>query len=119
MFGCVFVLAVWNMALAQIILKRELKLWKIPQGTESRVATFHAEICVMFCQCVCVCVCVCVFLCVSARGRMFTKICFSDLSMVKCGSGRHLMCLGLMIYYNNKTNINSDTKKVGSLVSVI
>ena len=39
------VLAVYNKA--QIISNREFKLWNFLQGTESRVATFLAEKCVM------------------------------------------------------------------------
>ena len=44
---CVCVLAVYNKAQAQIISKREFKLWTFLRGTESRVATFLAETCVM------------------------------------------------------------------------
>ena len=46
---CVYVcvLAVYNKAQAQRISKREFKLWTFLQGTESRVATFLAETCVM------------------------------------------------------------------------
>ena len=44
---CVCVLAVYNKAQAQRISIREFKLWTFLQGTESRVATFHAETCVM------------------------------------------------------------------------
>jgi len=44
------VLAVFNKAQAQIISNREFKLWRFLQGTESRVATFLAETCVMFYQ---------------------------------------------------------------------
>ena len=46
---CVFVcvLAVYNKAQAQRISNREFKLWTFLQGTESRVATFLAETCVM------------------------------------------------------------------------
>ena len=54
---CLCVLAVYNKAQAQIISNREFKLWSFLQGTESRVATFHAETCVMSHQsllCVCV-----------------------------------------------------------------
>ena len=51
-FVCVCVLAVYNKAQAQRISNREFKLWTFLQGTESRVATFLAETCVM---CVCVC----------------------------------------------------------------
>jgi len=80
----VCVLALYNKAQAHRISNREFKLWTIIQGTESRVATFHAEKCVMSHQslsrqatksesptavvfgsktsksdqCVCVCVCV-------------------------------------------------------------
>jgi len=66
-------LAVYNKAQARRIL----------QETESRVATFHAETCVMSHQslslslslwggvlCVCMYVCVCVCVCVSARSRV-------------------------------------------------
>ena len=45
--GSVCVLAVYNKAQAQIISNREFKLWTFLQGTESRVATFLAETCVM------------------------------------------------------------------------
>ena len=41
------VLAVYNKAQAQRISNREFKLWTFLQGTESRVATFLAETCVM------------------------------------------------------------------------
>ena len=41
------VLAVYYKAQAQIISNREFKLWTFLQGTESRVATFLAETCVM------------------------------------------------------------------------
>ena len=45
---CVCVcLAVYNKAQAQRIANREFKLWTFLQGTESRVATFLAETCVM------------------------------------------------------------------------
>ena len=44
---CVCVLAVNNKARAQRISNREFKLWTFLQGTESRVATFLAETCVM------------------------------------------------------------------------
>ena len=46
---CVYVcvLAVYHKAQAQIISNREFKLWSFLQGTESRVATFLAETCVM------------------------------------------------------------------------
>jgi len=46
---CVCVLAVYNKAQAQAqrISNREFKLWTFLQGTESRVATFLAETCVM------------------------------------------------------------------------
>jgi len=49
---CVCVLAVYNKAQAQIVWNREFKLWTFLQGTEYRVATFHAETCVMSHQCV-------------------------------------------------------------------
>ena len=42
-----FFLVVYNKAQAQIISNREFKLWRFLQGTESRVATFLAETCVM------------------------------------------------------------------------
>jgi len=45
LFECV--LAAYNKAQAQRILNREFKLWTFLQGTESRVATFLAETCVM------------------------------------------------------------------------
>ena len=51
-----YVITMWNKALAQRIAKCELKLWTILQGTESRVVTFHAETCVSSPQCECVCV---------------------------------------------------------------
>ena len=51
----VCVLAVYNKAQAQRISNREFKLWTFLQGTESRVATFLAETCVMSHQPVCVC----------------------------------------------------------------
>ena len=41
------VLAVYNKARAQRISNREFKLWTFLQGTESTVATFLAETCVM------------------------------------------------------------------------
>ena len=44
---CVCVLAVYNKAQAQRISNREFKLWTFLQGTESKVATFLAEIFVM------------------------------------------------------------------------
>jgi len=45
---CVFFfLAVYNKAQAQRISNREFKLWTFLRGTESRVATFLAETCVM------------------------------------------------------------------------
>jgi len=44
---CVCVLAVWNKAQAQRITKRELQVRIILQKTKSRVATFHAETCVL------------------------------------------------------------------------
>ena len=44
---CVCVLAMYYKAQAQIISNREFKLWTFLQGTESRVATFLAETCVM------------------------------------------------------------------------
>ena len=44
---CVCVLAVYNKAQAQRISNREFKLWMFLQGTEFRVATFLAEICVV------------------------------------------------------------------------
>ena len=44
---CVCVLAVYYKAQAQIISNSEFKLWTFLQGTESRVATFLAETCVM------------------------------------------------------------------------
>ena len=44
---CVFFFTVYNMAQAQRISNREFKLWKFLQRTESRVATFLAETCVM------------------------------------------------------------------------
>ena len=44
---CVCVLAVYYKAQAQRISNREFKLWTFLQGTESRVATFLAETCVM------------------------------------------------------------------------
>ena len=40
---CVYRLAVYNKAQAQIISNLEFQLWTIQRGTESRVATFHAE----------------------------------------------------------------------------
>ena len=46
-FVCVCVLAVYNKAQAQRISNRGFKLWTFLQETESRVATFHAETCVM------------------------------------------------------------------------
>ena len=46
-FVCVCVSVVWNKALAQRISNGEFKLLAILQGTESRVATFLAETCVM------------------------------------------------------------------------
>jgi len=52
----VCVSAVYHKAQAQGISNREFKLWTFLQETESRVATFHAETCVVW---VCVCVCVC------------------------------------------------------------
>ena len=45
--ACVCVLAVYNKAQAQRISNREFKLWTFLQGTESRVATFLAETCLM------------------------------------------------------------------------
>ena len=44
---CVCVLAVYYKAQAQIISNREFKLRTFLQGTESRVATFLAETCVV------------------------------------------------------------------------
>ena len=44
---CLCVLAVYNKAQAQRISNREFKLWTFLQGTESRVATFLDETCVM------------------------------------------------------------------------
>ena len=44
-YVCVCVLAVYNKA--QRISNHEFKLWTFFQGTESRVATFLAETCVM------------------------------------------------------------------------
>ena len=44
---CVCVLALYNKAQAQRISNREFKLWTFLQGTESRVATFLADTCVM------------------------------------------------------------------------
>ena len=44
---CVCVLAVYNKAQAQRISNREFKLSTFLQGTESRVATFLAQACVM------------------------------------------------------------------------
>jgi len=44
---CVCVLAVYYKAQAQRISNREFKHWTFLQGTESRVATFLAETCVM------------------------------------------------------------------------
>ena len=41
------VLAVYNKAQTQRISKREFKLWTFLQGTESSMATFHAQTCVM------------------------------------------------------------------------
>ena len=41
--ACMCVLAVYNKAQAQRISNREFKLWTFLQGTESRVATFLAE----------------------------------------------------------------------------
>ena len=49
---CVCVLAVYNKAQAHRISNREFKLWTFLQGSESRVATFLAETCVMSHQCV-------------------------------------------------------------------
>ena len=50
------VLAVYNTAQAQRISNCEFTLWTFLQETESRVATFLAETCVMSHQCVFVCV---------------------------------------------------------------
>ena len=44
---CVCFLVVYNKAQAQRISNREFKLWTFLQGTESRMATFLAEICVI------------------------------------------------------------------------
>ena len=44
---CVCFLAVYNKPQAQRISNREFKLWTFLRGTESRVATFLAETCVM------------------------------------------------------------------------
>ena len=44
---CVCVLAVYNKAQAQIISNCGFKLWTFLQGTDSRVAAFLAETCVM------------------------------------------------------------------------
>ena len=63
---CERVLAVYNKAHAQRIANCEFKLWTFLRGTESRVAIFLAETCVM---CVCVCMFVCVCECVCARAR--------------------------------------------------
>ena len=70
MYACVFVcvLAVYNKVQAQRILTREFKLWTFLQGSESRVATFLAEICVMSHQSLCVCVCA------RARARVAGRI---------------------------------------------
>ena len=46
---CVCVLAMNNKAQAQRVSNREFKLWTFLQGTQSRVATFLAEVCV--CEC--------------------------------------------------------------------
>ena len=43
----VYVLAVNNKAQAERISNGEFKLWTFLQGTGSRVATFHAEKCVV------------------------------------------------------------------------
>ena len=58
---CVCVLDVYNKAQTQRISNREFKLWTFLQGTESRVATFLAETCVM---------CVCERVCVSESARL-------------------------------------------------
>ena len=47
---CVCVLDMNNRAPAQRISNCEFNLWMILQGTESRVAIFHAETCTMFDQ---------------------------------------------------------------------
>ena len=46
---CVLFLFVWNKALAQIISKREFKIWTILYGNASRVPTF---VCAYVCVCV-------------------------------------------------------------------
>ena len=69
------VLAVYYKAQAQRISNREFKLWTFLHGTESRVATFLADTCVMSHQCVCVCLCACVRACVSACVRVCVYLC--------------------------------------------
>jgi len=70
-------------ALAQIISKREFKLWTILQGLNPRVVTFHAEICVLSHQCVrvYVCVCVCVYVVVSINQTCLIR---TVTSAVRC-----------------------------------
>ena len=83
---CACVLAVYNKA--QRISNREFKLWMFLQVTESRVATFLAETCVMSHQSLCVYVCVCLWcmyvfmwmrmyvcVCVCARARVCVCVC--------------------------------------------
>ena len=83
------VLAVCNKEQAQIILKREFKLWAILQGTENRVATFHLSlslslyIYIYIYIYICVCVCVCV--------RVL-----------------HIFCLLMIVFSVNYTTIEDD-----------
>ena len=70
---CVCVLPAYNKAQTQIISNREFKLWMILQGTNSRVATFNIETCVMYPQSMCVSACVRV--CVSECARVCKVIC--------------------------------------------
>ena len=76
------ILARYNKEQIQRISNREFKLWTFLQGTESRVATFLAEICVISHQsrvCVYVCVLVRMYVCVnySASSLTFASVLFS------------------------------------------
>ena len=93
---CACVLAVYYKAQAQIISNREFKLWTFLQGTESRMATFHAETCVMSHQCVCV------RACVSVRARLCVCACVRTRSVCVC-----------VYYVRRKRNIEMYTLILG------
>ena len=70
------VLAMYNKIQAERISNREFKLWTILQGTEPRVATFHAETCGSAFK----------YVCFRDRCKVVILITNSSNRLIKCGS---------------------------------